>query len=142
MFVFTVEFARSSGHYKWYRESRCHRYLLSEFQEIFSQLYDWMKYHKEHCYNQNIRHGSCLCEICENCVLFAKALNTRLLCPLPTNSHELIARFSCNLQVIVCVMDRCRTCEKEKRNRKRKILTKKCKFFPYKVKKPARLEIS
>ena len=55
MFVFTVEFARSSGHYKWYRESRCHRYLLSEFQEIFSQLYDGMKYHKEHCYNQNIR---------------------------------------------------------------------------------------
>ena len=94
------------------------------------------------CYNQNIRHGSCLCEICENCVLFAKALNTRLLCPLPTNSHELIARFSCNLQVIVCVMDRCCTCEKEKRNRKREILTKKCKFFPYKVKKPARLEIS
>ena len=76
----------------------------------FSQLHDFLKYHKEYCYNQSIPHGSCLCEICENCLLFAKGLNTRLLCPLPTNPHELIERFSCNLQEIDCVMDRCPTC--------------------------------
>ena len=35
-FVFIVEFVRSSGHYKGYRESRCHRYILLEFQEITS----------------------------------------------------------------------------------------------------------
>ena len=62
-----------------------------------SQLYDFMKYHKEYCYNQNISHESCLREICENCVLLTKGLNTRLLCLLPTNPHELIERFSCSL---------------------------------------------
>ena len=62
----------------------------------FSQLYDFEKYHKEYCYNQNIPHS--LCEIYENCVLLAKGLNTRLLCPLSANTHELIKRFSCNLQ--------------------------------------------
>ena len=62
-----------------------------------SQLYGFMKYHKEYCYNQNISHESCLCEICENCVLLTKGLNTRLLCLLPTNPHELIERFSCSL---------------------------------------------
>ena len=48
--------------------------------------------------------------ICENCVLLAKGLKTRLLFPLPTNPDELIERFSCNLQEIDCVMDRCPTC--------------------------------
>ena len=48
--------------------------------------------------------------ICENCVLLAKGLNTRLLFPLPTNPDELIERFSCNQQEIDCVMDRCPTC--------------------------------
>ena len=76
----------------------------------FSQLHDFVKYHKEYCYNQNISHGSCLYEICENCVLLGKGLNTRLLCPLPTNPHELIKRFLCNVQEINCVMDRCPTC--------------------------------
>ena len=76
----------------------------------FSQLYDFLKYHKEYCYNQNLSQESCLCEICENCVLLADGLNTRLLCPLQTNPHELIERFSCNLQEIDCVMDRCPTC--------------------------------
>ena len=42
--------------------------------------------------------------------MLAKGLNTRLICPLPTNPHELIERFSCNLQEIDCVMDRCPTC--------------------------------
>ena len=37
----------------------------------FSQLYDSLKHHKKYCYNQNIPHGLCLCEICENCVLLA-----------------------------------------------------------------------
>ena len=76
----------------------------------FSQLHDFAKYHKKYCYNQNIPHGSCLCEICENCFLLAKGLNTGLLCQLPTNPHELIERFSCNLQEIDCAVDRCPIC--------------------------------
>ena len=48
--------------------------------------------------------------MCENCVLLAKGLNNRLLRPLPTNPHDLIERFSCNLKEINCVMDRCAIC--------------------------------
>ena len=76
----------------------------------FSQLYDFVKYHKEYCYNQNIPHGSCLYEVFENCVLLVKGLNTRLPCPLSTNPYELMERFSCNLKQMDCVMDRCPTC--------------------------------
>ena len=74
----------------------------------FSQLYDFAKYHKVYCYDQNIPHG-CLCKICENCVLLAKGMNTRLQCLLPFNPYELIESFLCNLQEIVFVMDRCPT---------------------------------
>ena len=74
----------------------------------FSQLYDFAKYRKEYCYDQNIPHG-CLCKICENCVLLAKGMNTRLQCLLPFNPYELIESFLCNLQEIVFVMDRCPT---------------------------------
>ena len=86
--------------------------FYQNFQKLltFSQLYHFLKYHKEYCRIQNIPHVSYLCEICENCVLLAKVLNTRLVCPLPANSHELIERFSCNLQEVDCVMDSCPTC--------------------------------
>ena len=33
-----------------------------------------------------------------------------LLCPLPTNLHELIERFLSKLQEIDCIMDCCPTC--------------------------------
>ena len=68
----------------------------------FSQLYEFLKYHMEYCYNQNIPHGSCLCEICGNCVLLAKGLNTRLLYPLSTNPHELTRGFcvTCKKSVV------------------------------------------
>ena len=54
----------------------------------FSQLYDFLKTHKEYSYNKNIPHGSCLCDICENCVLLAKGLNRKLEEPLPKNAHD------------------------------------------------------
>ena len=41
-------------------ESKCNKKLT------FSQLYDFLKIHKEYVYNINIPHASCLCEICEN----------------------------------------------------------------------------
>ena len=54
----------------------------------FSQLYDFLKTHKEYSYNENIPHGSCLCDIRENCVLLAKGLNRKLEEPLPKNAHD------------------------------------------------------
>lgn len=41
----------------------------------FSQLYDFLKAHKEYVYHTNIPHASCLCEICENTSLLTKGLN-------------------------------------------------------------------
>ena len=63
----------------------------------FSQLYDFLKAHKEYSYNKNIPHGSCLCDICENCVLLAKGLNKKLEEPLPTNPHDLVEKFACDV---------------------------------------------
>ena len=137
-----VEFARSSGHYKKYRESRCHWNLLSEFKEItniFSTT--WFpeisprillqsKYSTRIMFMWNMwkLHLACKGIESQGILLQSKystrimfmwniyemfmwnGLNTRLLCPLPTNPHELIERFSCNLQEIDCVMDRCPTC--------------------------------
>ena len=48
----------------------------------FSQLYDFLKTHKKYSYNKNIPHDSCLCDICENCVLLAKGLNKKIEEPL------------------------------------------------------------
>ena len=76
----------------------------------FSQLYDFFKVHKEYSYNKNIPHGSCLCEICENCVLLAKGLNNKLEDPLPTNPHDLVEKFACNLNIRKCALNQCESC--------------------------------
>ena len=76
----------------------------------FSQLYDFFKSHKEYCYNKDIPHTSCLCEICENCVLLAKGLNGRLVEPLPTNPHDLVETFCCNSDEPNCIHDMCPLC--------------------------------
>ena len=51
--------------------------FVSTFSEklSFSQLYDFIKSHKQFVYNKNIPHTSCLCDTCENIVLLAKGLN-------------------------------------------------------------------
>ena len=41
----------------------------------FSQLYDFIKNHKQYIYNKNIPHTSCLCDTCENSVLLVKGIN-------------------------------------------------------------------
>ena len=79
----------------------------------FSQLYDFFKVHKEYAYNKNIPHGSCLCEICENCVLLARGLSKKLDSPLPTNPHDLVEKFACDLNVRECAMDECRSCSSQ-----------------------------
>ena len=51
--------------------------FVSTFSEklSFSQLYDFIKSHKEFVYNKYIPHTSCLCDTCENIVLLVKGLN-------------------------------------------------------------------
>ena len=71
---------------------------------------DFLKVHKEYSYNKNIPNGSYLCEICENCILLAKGLNKKLKDPLPTNPHDLVEKFACNLEVRDCVFNHCESC--------------------------------
>lgn len=76
----------------------------------FSQLYDFLKAHKEYAFNKNIPHGSCLCEICENATLLAKALNKVLENPIPSNPHDLVEKFACNLSLKKCASSQCEQC--------------------------------
>ena len=79
----------------------------------FLQLYDFLKAHKEYSYNNNIPHGSCLCEICENCFLLAKGLSKKLEDPLPTNPHDLVEKFACDLNIKKCALNQCECCSSE-----------------------------
>ena len=79
----------------------------------FSQLYDFLKSHKEYSYNKNIPHGSCLCEICENCVLLAKRFSKKLEDPLPPNPHDLVEKFACDLSIKKCALNQCECCSSE-----------------------------
>ena len=76
----------------------------------FSQLYDFLKAHKEYAWNKNIPQGSCLCEICENTSLLAKGLNKALENPIPTNPHDLIEKFACDLKYKECALNKCPLC--------------------------------
>lgn len=76
----------------------------------FSQLYDFLKAHKEYAFNKNIPHGFCLCEICENATLLAKALNKVLENPIPSNPHDLVEKFACNLSLKKCASSQCEQC--------------------------------
>ena len=57
-------------------------HLKFEKKLTFSQMYDFLKAHKEYSYNKN---GTCLCEICENATLIAKGLSKAL-----ENPHDLV----------------------------------------------------
>ena len=76
----------------------------------FSQLYNFLKACKEYSYNKNIPHGSCLCDIFENCVLLAKGLNKKIEEPLLKNPHNLVEKFACDLNIKKCVLDQCQSC--------------------------------
>ena len=58
----------------------------------FRQLYELIKADKQHIYNENIAHATCLCEICENAVFFMQGLNKSLRkeLNLPSNPHDIV----------------------------------------------------
>ena len=91
----------------------------SKFDKIltFSQLYNFLKGHKEYVYNINIPHASCLCEICENSSLVAKGLNKlrrKLKTRLPTNPHNLVETFGCDSNESACMLEKCSSCQSSK----------------------------
>ena len=78
----------------------------------FSQLYDFIKNHKQYIYNKNIPHTSCLCDTCENSVLLAKGINGCKKVPngLPETPHDIVERYSCSDQR-ACMFNECSECE-------------------------------
>ena len=47
-----------------------------EHELSFSQMYNFLKMHKEVAYSSDIPLSSCLCEVCENASLLAKGINS------------------------------------------------------------------
>ena len=78
----------------------------------FSQLYDFIKNHKQYIYNKNIPHTSCLCDTCENSVLLAKGINSCKKMPdgIPETLHDIVDRYSCSYQR-ACMFNECSDCE-------------------------------
>ena len=65
---------------------------MNEFGRTLSvrQLYELIKANKQHIYNENIAHVTCLCEICENAVSFMQGLSLtyhQILMTLLNNSR-------------------------------------------------------
>ena len=94
--------------------------FVSTFLEklIFSQLYDFIKSHKQFVYNKNIPHTSCLCDTSENIVLLAKGLNNykRLTASarLPETPHDIVEKYSCSSDDKDCMFDDCTECSSGK----------------------------
>ena len=88
--------------------------FLSTFSEklTFSQLYDFIKGHKQFIFNNKIPHTSCLCDTCENIVLLAKGLNKKLPSSsrLPDNPHDIVEKYSCSSDSKECMSDKCENC--------------------------------
>ena len=78
----------------------------------FSQLYDFIKNHKQYIYNKNIPHTSCLCDTCENSVLLAKGINSCKQVPngLPETPHDIVKRYICSDQTAY-MFNECSECE-------------------------------
>ena len=75
----------------------------------FSQLYGFIKSHKQFVYNKSIPHTSCLWDTCKIIVLLAKGLNNykRLTASvrLPETPHDVIKIPAVHLMTkIVCLM--------------------------------------
>ena len=83
----------------------------------FSQLYDFVKTHKQFINNKNSPHTSCLCDTCENCVLLTKGLNAckrRFPQRIPETPHDIVENYSCNSTEKSCMFDECTECSQGK----------------------------
>ena len=78
----------------------------------FSQLYGFIKNHKQYIYNKNIPHTSCLCDTCENSVLLAKGISSCKKVPnrLLETHHDIVERYSCSDQR-ACMFNECSECK-------------------------------
>ena len=60
----------------------------------FTEFYKFIKKHKQYIFNSKIPHHHCLCEVCENSVLLAKALNKSAHTKtIPTDPHAIVQHY-------------------------------------------------
>lgn len=79
----------------------------------FSQLYQFLKLHKEYKWNRDLPHESCTCEVCENTRLLTTAINRKIRVAdnkLPTSAKEIVEQFSCDRQNAECMSGTCPDC--------------------------------
>ena len=84
----------------------------------FSQLYDFIKSHKQFVYDKNMPHTSCLCDTCEYIVLLAIGLNNykqlTASARLPETPHDIVEKYSCSSDDKNCMFDDCTECSSAK----------------------------
>ena len=90
---------------------------FSDYFEIdlpLTQIYHYLKSHKQYTFYRDIPHGSCLYEICENTVLMvegiSKALKNDTKDP-PTNPHDIVEYSSCDSNDKSCMLSECKKCK-------------------------------
>ena len=78
----------------------------------FHELYRFLKSHKEYVYNKAIPQSSCLCEICENAVFVALALNKflKIGSEVPKDPHSIVETYSCDSSQKDCMSSDCDEC--------------------------------
>ena len=78
----------------------------------FAELYDFVKENKAYSFNRSIPHATCLCEVCENCVLLVKGFDKckNISETLPTNPHDLVEKYACDSNLKDCMRNICTVC--------------------------------
>ena len=63
-------------------------------------------------FNKSIPHATCLCEVCENCILLVKGFNKckNISETLPTNPHDLVEKYACDSNLKDCLRNICTVC--------------------------------
>ena len=78
----------------------------------FCEFYRFIKQHKQFVYNNKIPHYSCLCEVCENTILFSKGLDKCVnLKKIPTDPRSIVEVYSCDDRKKECAYGECSICE-------------------------------
>lgn len=76
----------------------------------FTQMYNYIKTQKQLILQKDIPDTSCLCEVCENTCLMAKALK-RYKKGHPTDAHHIMEKYCCDSSQEACINGVCKECD-------------------------------
>ena len=79
----------------------------------FGIFYRFIKRKKQFVYQRDIPDTSCLCEVCENAAMMAKAIRKQKS-GHPTNAHDIVEKYSCDSDDPKCMKNICETCQPAK----------------------------